>query len=612
MAESPGLDGPLSPDDELRGRVVDHLSVLYPDADLSALADRAIGTIGIDPGVMATPLDPLDLWDESDVVAITYGDTIGDGHRRPLDALTEFLDRRLAQVVSTIHVLALCPYSSDDGFSIIDHRKIDPSIGTWADLSRIGATHALMADLVLNHASAESDWFHQFLEDIEPGRSYFKTATAADDLTTVTRPRTHPLLREVATPRGTRRVWCTFSHDQIDLDFANPNVLIEFLSIIDEFLRRGVRWLRLDAIAYLWKVPGTASIHAPQTHEIVRLLRTLVERREPRALLITETNVPADENVAYFGDGDEAHVIYNFSLAPLVVHALLTGRSGPLTRWMSDTAPTPPGTTSLNFIASHDGLGLRPAESLLTDADIEGLADAARQNGGAVSDYGTARGPRPYELNVALLDLLTRPTSDEPTSGKQGPPVDGFRIERFVCAHTIMLALAGMPAFYLHSLLGSPNDLDRLAATGRARSINRGRLELNEIDAALDDPTSERARIFGELTRRIAIRARQPAFHPNAEQHPLSLGSGVFGLCRWSIDRAQQVYAINNLTAEPQSVPWSALTTDTAGDDGTGTANSQWFDLLIDEPAAVDLHLAPYQSCWLCPGPPIPDSPRSA
>lgn len=564
-------------------RVRTHLRRLYPDHDVDALLRRVIAAIGIDVAAPWAPADPLSLFSESDTLLIAYGGSLVADDRPPLRALHDFLTGVVGSAVSGVHVLPFFPHSSDDGFAVIDYERVDPSLGGWDDIAALGDEFTLMADLVLNHVSARSQWFRQFRADQAPGNGFFHVLDPGTDTSAVVRPRTTPLLRPVETPAGRRHVWCTFSHDQVDLNFANPDVLLEFLRIIDRYLRVGVRMLRLDAVAYVWKRPGTPCIHLPETHELVRLLRSLLEWREPRALIVTETNVPNAENLTYFGNGSEAHLIYNFSLPPLIIDALLRGDSGHLVTWMMSMPPAPRGCAYLNFIGSHDGIGLRPAEDLIESSERDALVSAVTAAGGRVTPYAAIGDDRPYELNVALIDALAAPHA--------GP--DRWQLERFICAHAIMLALEGVPAIYIHSLLATPNDLEAVERTGVNRAINRRRLHVAEVTDALEDLTSLPARVFDRLRRLIALRGAQPAFHPNATQYTLHLGDGVFGFWRQSLDRSQSIFALNNVTAAAQEVPLSQINL---------ISTDSWRDLIAGRAIADRagaLVLAPYQSAWV-------------
>ncbi|MEX0405104.1 sugar phosphorylase [Aquibium sp. LZ166] len=564
-----------------------HLRFIYPERspeDLTAQVIEAFWPAGsgarMRPTARRASAPP---WSERDAVLITYGNSLIDGEHPPLTLLHDFLKVHLRGAISSVHVLPFFPWTSDDGFSVVDYTKVNSDLGSWDHLARLGADYRLMADLVLNHVSSSSAWFTQFLQDQEPGSGYFIDVDPATDLSAVVRPRPHPLLRAVETPSGEKHVWCTFSHDQVDVNFANPDLLLEFIRIMRFHIDNGVRTIRLDAVAFVWKEIGTSCIHHPKTHEIVRLMRTLADYAHEPLVLITETNVPNFENLSYFGNRNEAHAVYNFSFPPLMVHALLTGDSTLLNRWQMRMPPAPMGCFFFNFLASHDGIGLRPAEGYLDDEAIASMIETIRGFGGLVSMRGMADGSqRPYEINVSLFDTL---------KGTAAAGEDGMQFERFVCSQTVMMALEGIPAFYIHSLLATPNDHERVARMGHNRSINRHQWNYPELEERLADASTDQARVLKEVLRRIRIRAGQPAFHPNATQYTLQLGPALFGLWRQSLDREQSIFAIANVTAEPQRLSLVSLNL-IAGED--------WTDLItgrrIDVP---ELTLDPYQCVWL-------------
>ncbi len=546
-------------------------------------ATRLIEAMGI---ARHTAVEPFkNHWDQRDVWLITYGNSIERAGEPPLQTLYRFVSQRLANLISGIHVLPFFPYSSDDGFAVIDYREVDPVLGDWDDIKALASEYDLMADLVINHASSQSQWFKDFLAGREPENDFFYTAPPNADISQVVRPRSSPLLVPVQTADGERHVWCTFGPDQVDLNFANPDVLLEFVRIVRFYLEQGVRIFRLDAVAFLWKQPGTPSIHLRQTHELIRLLRLLVEQRAPNAIIVTETNVPNRDNLTYFGNGNQAHLIYNFSLPPLLIHTLISGDCRHLKTWQMSMPPAQDGTAYLNFIASHDGVGLRPAEGLLSETEFERLLQTMQSFGGQVSmRTGPDGNAHPYEINISLYDAL-KGTSDD------GP--DQWQMDRFIAAHTIMLGLEGIPALYIHSLLGTENDQEGVQATGRNRSINRHRWNDDALHAALQEPTNRHRRVFERLAAILNIRRAQPAFAPNATQFTMHFGLQIFAFWRQSIDRRQSIFCINNISKEPQVIQLAEINL-------IGT--DRWVDLISDnevELSQAELMLAPYQSVWL-------------
>jgi len=530
---------------------------------------------------------PASRWSQADNVLVTYGDMVRAPEERPLRTLHRFLEKRLKSVIDTVHLLPFFPYSSDDGFSVIDYRQVDPELGTWEDVQRLGADFRLMFDLVLNHCSKRSDWFRDYITGIAPARSYFIEVEPFTDLSRVVRPRPSPLLTEVETRLGTRLVWTTFSEDQIDLDFRNCDVLMEFLDILLLYAAKGAHVIRLDAIAYLWKRIGTPCIHLPETHEVVKLIRDLLELAAPDALLVTETNVPQAENVSYFGDGDEAHLVYNFSLPPLLLHALQTGSGRFLTEWAASRDAPPPGCTYLNFTASHDGIGVRPLEGLVPQDEIDELIWRVEVVGGHVSVRSNRDGSTsPYELNITYFDAMTRPGEKEDADRK---------VERFLTSQAIALGLRGIPAVYFHSLVATANDHDAVEALGHARAINRHKWNEAALESRLDDRTSTSARVLEVLTRMLGIRSAQPAFHPDAPEQALAMSDDVFAFVRTAVDGCQTILHLSNLTDRTVEV----------GGTPSPFNRTACRDLLASDRTPLPagrVTLEPYQTRWLTIG----------
>ncbi len=515
-------------------------------------------------------------WDEKDVVLITYGDSLQQPGEHPLSTLNKFATQYLHQAISTIHLLPVYPWSSDDGFSVINYQQIDTKLGNWEDIEQLARHFDLMMDFVLNHCSRESLWFNDFLLDQTPGKHFFIEVNPATDLSMVVRPRTSPLLAEINTRGGKRYVWATFSHDQIDLNYRNPDVLLEFISIMLFYIRHGARILRLDAVAYLWKEIGTPCIHLPQTHAIVKLLREVVRESEPGVILLTETNVPHEENVSYFGNGDEAHAIYQFSLPPLLLHAIHTGTTHHLHAWAKKLSPPPAGCTYLNFTASHDGIGMRPLEGLIPKQEIDELIEDMRKKGGFVSTKKNTDGSEsPYELNITYCTAC----------GDQ----HGHQKERFLLTQTVAMSLQGIIAVYIHSLLATPNDMQGVERSGMTRAINRRKWQMNELTEHLEGTAGE---VFTEYLRRLELRRQQPAFHPDGSQDILDLGAGLFGFVRQSPDKTQQITAIYNFTSAENATPLELLHEE----------QQQWRDLISGEPIAAnnaELTIPAYGCYWL-------------
>jgi glucosylglycerate phosphorylase len=534
---------------------------------------------------LLAPSSPLD---QTDAILITYGDQFLVPGEAPLRTLGRFLDAHLRDALRGVHILPFYPYTSDDGFSVVDYRQVDPALGAWEDVQRLGeAGYRLMFDAVINHISAKSAWFQGFLRGDPAYQDYFISVDPGADLSQVVRPRALPLLTRFETACGPRHVWTTFSEDQIDLNFANPRVLLEISRLLLEYAALGAQVIRLDAIAYLWKEIGTACIHLPQTHAVVKLWRALLDAAAPGVLVISETNVPHAENISYFGAplgrlGDEAQLVYQFPLAPLTLHTFQRGSARALTDWAAALTMPFPTATFFNFIASHDGIGVRPAEGLLTPAEIHALGEKTLQHGGKVSYKNNPDGTQSaYELNITLYAALNDPA-------RPNPALDAAR---FLASQAIMLSLAGVPGIYVHSLFGSPNCQECLQETGRFRSLNRQKFQLPALEAALADPASRASRVFNGYKLLLSARRAQPAFHPQADQRVLSLDERLFAVLRGG-GESQPVLCLVNVTSQvvEMVVPPGLLASTTAVDLLSG-------DML----SLPQVRLQPYQARWLAP-----------
>jgi glucosylglycerate phosphorylase len=511
-------------------------------------------------------------------ILITYGDQLHDVDQPPLRTLAEFCDMHLRGVVDGIHLLPFYPYSSDDGFSVIDYKQVNPALGIWDDVTRVGNHFHLMFDGVINHISTRSEWFKAFLRDNPKYCDYFITVEGNPDLSQVVRPRALPLLSEFTTPSGVKKVWTTFSADQIDLNYANPAVLLDIIDVLLFYVAQGAELIRLDAIAYLWKEIGTSCIHLPQTHHVIQLLRAILDEVAPHVALITETNVPHQDNLSYFGDGhNEAQLIYNFALPPLTLHTFHTGDASALTQWAASLTLPSDETTFFNFLASHDGIGLNPARGILRDDEITALVDRVLAHGGRVSNKQNPDGSTsPYELNINYFDALSDPNDTEPMS---------LQIDRFVAAHAIMFALSGVSGIYFHSLFGSRGWPEGVALTGQNRTVNRQKFDRAEVERELLDPQARRHHVFNRLKYLLQIRSASSAFHPQSEQRVLELSDHVFAIERSSA--TEQVLCLHNVSAQLQTI----------------SLESQWqaaTDMVTSQGMAQRVvTLTPYQVLWL-------------
>lgn len=511
---------------------------------------------------------------EKNSILITYGDSITDGKEAGLKVLGRFLDSYVKDAVQSVHLLPMYPFTSDDGFSVVDYRQINPELGTWEDIRRLSGKYGLMFDAVINHISRSSEWFQKYLNGEKPYTDYFITCDPKDDYSTVTRPRTLPLLTKVDTDEGEKYVWTTFSADQIDLNFGCPDLMAEIIDILLMYAENGAKYIRLDAIGFMWKELGTTCMHLPQTHEIIKLMKDILRAYFPDTKIITETNVPHKDNISYFGEGDdEADLVYQFPLPPLTMYSLLTGNSQKLTEWAASLELPSDKVTYFNFLSSHDGIGVRPVEGILSDEERKILADAAIRHGGEVSYKDNGDGTQsPYELNINYQDALAGPDAS-----------DDERIAKFLAAETILLSLQGVPGIYIHSLLGSRNDYYGKTTSKIPRRINREKLEYSYLEHELNQMTN-RSRIFEEFIRRLKIRSGESAFSPYAKQEVLEISPAVFALIRDNEKTGEIIEVLINVSG--QSVD-------------AGRLRIQGTDLLTGKETAENVILEPWQCMWV-------------
>lgn len=515
-------------------------------------------------------------WDESDVVLITYADQFRSPGESRLATFKRFFDNYLRSTFSHVHLLPFYPWSSDDGFSVIDYHQVDPINGDWDDVARLGQSARLMFDFVCNHMSAKSEWFRNYLQQKPGYEEYFIAVDPSTDLSAVTRPRALPLLTPFTFADGqVRHLWTTFSDDQIDLNFASPEVLLAMVDVLLHYLKEGAQYVRLDAVGFMWKTPGTSCIHLEKTHLLVKLFRAIVDYVAPGTVIITETNVPHKDNISYLGNGhDEAQMVYQFPLPPLVLHAIHTRSARTLCDWANSLDASGGDTTWFNFLASHDGIGLNPLRGILPEAEILALVEDLQAEGARVNWKNNPDGSRsPYEVNVTYMDALnTRSCSD------------ATRLSRFLLAHAILLSFPGVPAVYIQSILGSRNDEEGVKRLGYNRAINRQKYTEAEIAQALNSKGNLRHETWRQLSHLINVRRNHAAFHPDSEFRAELLSEQLFVIVRRALN-GEEIKAIFNLGNTVQTV----LLTE-------GWRRELISDAVINEP---EITLNPWQAMWL-------------
>lgn len=515
-------------------------------------------------------------WDEKDVVLITYADQFSAKGEKALPVFTRFYNEWLARTFSHVHLLPFYPWSSDDGFSVIDYHSVAPETGSWQDVAELKQSASLMFDFVCNHMSAKSEWFANYLAQKPGFDDFFISVDPETDLSAVTRPRALPLLTPFKLHDGSvRHLWTTFSDDQIDLNFASPQVLIAMVDVLLHYLAEGARYIRLDAVGFMWKIPGTSCIHLEQTHCLIQLFRAITDAVAPGTVIITETNVPHKDNISYFGDGEnEAQMVYQFSLPPLVLHAVHRQDVKALCQWAGSLALPSTKTTWFNFLASHDGIGLNPLRGILPESEILSLVEKLQQEGALVNWKNNPDGTRsPYEINVTYLDALS--SQDSP---------DDERIARFILAHAVLLSFPGVPAVYIQSILGSRNDYEGVERLGYNRAINRKKYTAGQVDLELNNKQSIRHKIYSRLSELIAIRRGERAFHPDAQAMIESLDEQILKIVRVA-ENGEKITALFNFSHNVHTVYEKVLS-------GVELLSGQAID-------GTELTLNPWQVMWI-------------
>ncbi len=544
--------------------------------------------------------DPTQRFTEKDVMLITYGDLLrGKGHSG-LKALSNFMKAgpgtALRDLISILHILPFFPYSSDRGFSVIDFRTVDPNLGSWQDIQALGTRFGLMFDGVLNHVSSQSLAFQEFLNGNPEYQHVVVSYRSPDELTPeqrrlIVRPRTSDILTKFQSIDGPVWVWTTFSADQVDLNYKNPQVLLYIIETVLFYVRWGADLLRLDAVTFLWREPGTPSVHLRQTHEIIKLFRDILDVVAPWVALITETNVPHEDNVSYFGNGsDEAQLVYNFALPPLVLHTFYREDTTALSKWAKALEYPSETTSFLNMLDTHDGVGLMGVRNILPRSDIDFIVQKAREHGAFISNRSLGDGQvEPYEINVTWFSALSHDNSEEDMA---------FQVKRFVASRSIALVLRGVPAIYFHGMVGTTNDTDTVLATKVKRDINRRTLEEDELLEELNDPNSKLSHITNQFGRLLELRVRHRAFHPNGEQKILTLSKDVFAVLRTAPEGNEHILTLTNVTNRITRLQLSLAE--------VGMNEVQWYDLYgkrgwMAKEQKLDLPLQPYDVIWLIP-----------
>ena len=477
-------------------------------------------------------------WSSSSVILITYADGIREIGEPSLITLKKLIDNYFGDSFSIIHILPFLASTSDGGFAVSSYEELDPKFGNWENLFSISKDRILMADLVLNHVSSSHPWVQKFRQSTEPESSYILSPSQNGKWDNVTRPRNSSLFTSLLTVNGNKDVWTTFGPDQIDLNWKEPAVLIEFLKVIKNYFKYGITWLRLDAVGFIWKESKTTCLHLDSAHKIVRILRMLLMKINRSAILITETNVPQKENLSYLQSGEEAHLAYNFPLPPLLLECLFSNKADLINQWLFNWPETAINSGFINFTASHDGIGLRALEGFMDSKRFTQLLVSCEKRGGLISHRKMPNGDEhPYELNISWWSAMA----------DNGRDSSLYQMERFLLSQIFVMSLKGIPAFYFQALMGSENDIKTFSRTGQRRDLNREKFDAKTLNFALQDPNSIASKNLKSIKHAIDVRRKIDAFHPDQPMSCLSKNRrDVVIIRRGQGDNV--VWALHNMT----------------------------------------------------------------
>lgn len=479
---------------------------------------------------------------KNDIIFITYPDSIKEYKIPTIQTLNKFSKIFLKNYFNTIHILPFFPYSSDRGYSVIDFKKVEPRFGDWGDIKSLSKDYRLIFDGIFNHISSKSIEFESFLKSEKKYKNYFiyyknpKKSISSENIQKISRPRITPLLTPFQTKTGKKFVWTTFSKDQIDLNFKNSKVMLKFIDIFLFYIENGASLIRLDAINYIWKIIGTSCSHLKQTHVIIQLFKDILNLVEADIDIITETNVEYSKNISYFGNGNnEANLVYNFTLPPLVLHTIISQNSQKLLEWLSSLKYFSSNSTYFNFLQSHDGIGLNSVKKILSKDELNFLIENCKSKQGEVGYKKKGEENIPYELNITWFSALY----DKSISKE-------INIKKYLSSWAIILFMKGIPGIYIHSLLSTKNDFDLYNRTKINRDLNRHNFRYSEILKLLNlNHNSIHKKIYNNFLDLISLRKFDECFSPYSSQKVIIQNDKIFSILREDIKQNQVLVLIN-------------------------------------------------------------------
>lgn len=412
------------------------------------------------------------------VQLITYVDRLAGN----LSELKGLMTGPLAGLFGGVHLLPFfTPIDgADAGFDPVDHTEVDPRLGDWNDVRALGCDAEIVADLIVNHMSTASPQFRDFSRtgSRSPFAGMFLTydrvfpkGAREEDLLRIYRPRPGLPFTNALLESGERRLlWTTFTPQQVDIDVQHRQGEAYLTSILERFQSAGVRMIRLDAVGYAIKKPGTSCFMIPETFDFIASLTARARSLGIEVLVEIHSYYLQQIEIARQVDW-----VYDFALPPLILHSLYAHSASALARWL-EIRPA----NAVTVLDTHDGIGVIDVGAsssgeagLLAPDEIHSLVETIheRSNGQSRKATGAAANNLDlYQVNCTFYDALGRQDNE------------------YLIARAIQFFTPGIPQVYYVGLLAGTNDMDLLARTQVGRDINRHYYTQKEFQEALGKP----------------------------------------------------------------------------------------------------------------------------
>ena len=426
------------------------------------------------------------------VQLICYPNRMG----KNLQDLHTVIERHFSDSIGGVHILPFFPSNADGGFSPLSHKKVDPDFGDWDDIEKISHKYDLCVDLTVNHISDESDEFKDFIAngyDSEYAELFVHVDKfgdiSPDDMAKIHIRKEKEPFREVEFADGSKgRVWCTFTEQQVDLNYESEKTYGLMESYISFLTQKGVKLLRLDAFGYTTKRIGTSCfLVEPDVYRILDWINEVALKHGAECL----PEVHDHTSYQYAISRRNMHP-YGFALPPLLLYSLLDANSVYLKNWLR-MCPR----NMITVLDTHDGICIPDVEGVLPDEKIKNLIDnidarsadpIMRRSAANIHSVGAI-----YQLTCTFYDALMR------------------NDDAYIAARAIQFFTPGIPQVYYVGLLAGCNDNELMDATGELRDINRHFYSMEEIDEAVEAPVVQR------LLKLMRFRTQYPAFDGHFE-----------------------------------------------------------------------------------------------